>query len=90
MGGSDSGDHSPAPRPAETGTRRSVSVATPQAARGTECPRRGMPYVRPGWKPAGPKPAAGSVYDSPAPQADAQPNAFPEAGLSRHRRRNPP
>ena len=27
------------------GSRRSVSIATPQAARGTDCPRRGVQYL---------------------------------------------
>lgn len=37
--------HSSAPRPVQQGSRRSVSIATPKAGRGTDCPRRGVPSV---------------------------------------------
>src|SRR6202023_564465 len=41
-------------KPYGLGSRRSVSIAPPQAGRGTDCPRRGAPCrLRQGWKPDG-------------------------------------
>jgi hypothetical protein len=51
------------------GSRRSVSIAPPQAGRGTDCPRRGVQYQREGCDPKGRDPASrlrdlrGSVSD---------------------------
>ena len=54
-------DHSPGPRPVQQGSRRSGSIAPPQAGRGTDCPRQGLPYKREGSSPEDetPNPAHG-------------------------------
>jgi hypothetical protein len=58
------------PETGEKGSRRSVSIAPPQAGRGTDCPRRGVPQscVRDRSRRA--ETLRGSVHESPAPTGE--------------------